>query len=232
MEGWVDIPAASFLTLPALGAALLLLWGVYVFVCVDVCVCSLKGEGGGGKWLDGCTVVPRSPPRSGRQAPHGSADCQYWAALKAGGARPCSSFLPVSPIKLMSTSTPALWARIAGLRANNRPVLPIIFVPTESANGEWWPDSSGHWLNVNNTDYLLVLRVDGADKTLAVQTSCCSTTTQYLTCALGLQLSKTPILVHQAACTATSTGAVLLIESPYLPSAEALTGPVTSGCGL
>lgn len=45
MEGWVDIPAASFLTLPALGAVLLLLWGVDVFVCV--CVCSLKGEGGG-----------------------------------------------------------------------------------------------------------------------------------------------------------------------------------------
>lgn len=84
----------------------------------------------------------RPAPGVGRQATQGSADCQHWAALKAGGARPfCASFLPVSPIKLMSTSTPAVWARIAGPR--ERPSCPAhLLVPTANTHGEWWPDGS------------------------------------------------------------------------------------------
>lgn len=91
--------------------------------------------------MDVPVYLPRTPrlpqgrqapgvDRQARQATQGSAGCQHWAALKAGGARPfCASFLPVSPIKLMSTSTPELWARIAGPR--ERPSCPAhFFVPT------------------------------------------------------------------------------------------------------
>lgn len=82
----------------------------------------------------------RQAPGVGRQATQGSADCQHWAALKAGGARPfCASFLPVSPIKLMSTSTPAGQGSLG--RSNDRPVLPISS-SLPKTHGEWWPDGS------------------------------------------------------------------------------------------
>lgn len=155
----------------------------------------------------------RQAPGVGRQATQGSADCQHWAALKAGGARPfCASFLPVSPIKLMSTTycTPGLWARVA--RPHEQPSFPAhFFIPTEKPHrAGGWPDGSEHRLWSTTRLPAGVDRCDEADG-IPLRRRCCARllhSAWLAWLAHGFRGRGIPRFCR-AARTATSAGAVL-----------------------